>query len=183
MRTLALALLLSIAPALSGAAASCPPLPDRTAELDRLFDEAREAPTEAAGQALSREMWEIWTEAPDEAAGALLNRGVTSLRVADYFAAIEAFDRLVAYCPDWAEGYNQRAFAYFLSGQYPQARADLEQVVEINPNHVGALTGLALTLTALGDEEAAQGWLRRALKLNPWVPERHMLKEPPGQEL
>ncbi|MEM0949333.1 MAG: tetratricopeptide repeat protein [Pseudomonadota bacterium] len=182
MRPLVLATIL--APALAvPAVAACPPLPDRTAELADLFDAARAAPNEAAGQILSRQMWAIWTAPPDEAAGALLNRGATALRVSDFLAAIATFDRLVAYCPDWAEGYNQRAFAYFLSGQYPKARDDLEKVVEINPDHVGALTGLALTMTALGDEDAAQTWLRRALDLNPWVPERHMLKEPPGQEL
>ena len=167
----------------SPAFAECPPVPDRSADLDTLFEAARTAPDARAGQALSEEMWKIWTEAPDGAADALLQRGVSALRASDFLAAIETFDRLVAYCPDWAEGYNQRAFAHFLSGRFAAARTDLERVVEIDPRHVGALSGLALTLTALGEEAAAQDWLRRALALNPWIPERSLLKEPAGEEL
>ena len=173
------ALLVMAGPAL----AECPPVPDRSMDLDALFEEAREAPDEATGRAVSARMWEIWTDAPDAAAGELLNRGVGALRVQDFREALVTFDRLVEYCPDWAEGYNQRAFVHFLTHRFDQARVDLEKVVEINPQHVGALSGLALTLTALGDEAGAQDWLKRALALNPWIPERAMLKEPEGEEL
>ena len=156
---------------------------DRSAELAALFEGARNAPNDMASRVFSDQMWEIWTDAPDDAAAALLNTGMSARRVADYLAARDAFDRLVEYCPHWAEGYNQRAFIAFLSGDYEAALVDLERTVEINSEHVGALSGLALTLTALGREAEAQDWLRKALALNPWIPERGLLKEPPGQEL
>ena len=163
--------------------AACPDLPDRSPELEALFDAARAAPTEQAGRELSDRMWAIWTDPPDEAAGALLARGMAARRVFDSVGAIDAFDRLVDYCPDWAEGYNQRAFVYFLSAEFEKARIDLAATLEINPSHVGALSGMALTLAALGDEVGAQDWLKKALALNPWIPERHMLKPPAGEEL
>jgi tetratricopeptide (TPR) repeat protein len=176
-------LVTAIALGLATPALACPPVADRSAELATLIDRAQEAPNEMAGREISNQMWEIWTTAPDEAAQELLRQGTSALRVADSLRAIAAFDALVDYCPDYAEGYNQRAFVYFLNGEFEKALVDLERTVAINAEHVGALSGLALTLTALGREDEAQDWLRAALALNPWIPERGLLKEPAGEEL
>lgn len=172
-----------IAAAASPGHADCPPVPDRAADLDALIEEAREAPDERAGRALSDRMWEIWTDAPDEPAQALLDSGIAAIRVGDYATAYDTFDRLVTYCPDYAEGWNQRAFVLFLSGSHAEAVPDLERALELAPRHTGALTGLGLTLIALGREEEAQVWLRKAVALNPWLSERHLLNDAPGTDL
>lgn len=165
------------------AALGCPALPDRSAELGALFDAARAAPNEMAGRAVSNQMWEIWTTAPDEVAQGMLARGMTARRYGDYLGAVAAFDDLVAYCPDYAEGYNQRAFIHYLSGDFGAANADLQATLAINPDHVGALSGLALTLIALGRKDEAQEWLRKALARNPWIPERGLLDGPLEEDL
>ena len=92
-------------------------------------------------------------------------------------------DDLVAYCPDYAEGFNQRAFAAFLAEDYAAALTDLDMALAIMPDHVAALSGKALTLMGLGRHDEAQVVLREALKLNPWLGERALLVDPPGQEL
>jgi tetratricopeptide (TPR) repeat protein len=97
----------------------------------------------------------------------------------DFAAAEAAFDALVDYCPDYAEGYNQRAFVNFLRQDYEAALPDLERALDRSPRHVGALSGLALTLIALQRPGEAAVALRRALDLNPWLSERHLL---PGLE-
>ncbi len=163
--------------------ADCPPVPDRSSELTGLFEAARAAPDERAGRALSERMWEIWTDAPDEAAQSLLDRGMAAREVYDFLGALDAFDRLVDYCPDYSEGYNQRAFIYFLNGEMEKALEDLDRTLEITPRHVGALSGRALTLIALGRNEDGQEALRRALDLNPWIPERGLLAQPPGDDI
>ena len=165
------------------ALAECPPVPDRSEELAALFDAARTAPGEAAARIHAGAMWEIWTDAPDEPSQELLTKGMTAIRVADYLRALDALDALVDYCPHYAEGWNQRAFVRFLTGNYDDALPDLERAVELNPTHVGALAGLALTLFALGREDEGQDWLRAALDLNPWIAERRLLREPPGTDL
>ncbi|MEM9342525.1 MAG: tetratricopeptide repeat protein [Pseudomonadota bacterium] len=166
----------------STAWADCPPVADRQSELDALVAEANAAPNEAAGRAASGQMWEIWLDAPDEAAQALLDEGLVATRVSDYSRAISVYDRLIAYCPDYAEGYNQRAFAYFLSGSFERAAADLGDALAREPRHVGALTGLGRTLLQLGREEEAQIWFKKAVALNPWLSERQFIKDP-SQEL
>ena len=166
----------------SAALAECPPPPDHSAELNALIAEAQTAGNEREGSRLSDAMWALWTKAPDEAAQSLLDRGMTARRYGDYLSAIDAFTRLTEYCPDYAEGYNQRAFIFFLQENFTAALPDLDAAIARNPRHVAALAGRALTLMGLGRDAEAQESLAEALALNPWLPERH-LRQPPGEEL
>lgn len=170
------ALLLMTAPAL---AETCPPVPDHGAAFDRLVATARAAETEAAGRAVSDEMWALWTDAPDARAQEWLDEGMSRRGSYDFAGAEAALGALVDYCPDYAEGYNQRAFVNFLRQDYAAALPDLERALTLSPRHVGALTGQALTLIALQRPGEAAVVLRRALDLNPWLSERHLL---PGLE-
>lgn len=161
----------------------CPAVEDRSADSENLLREIRLAPDELSARLLTDDLWQIWASAPDAKAQEMLDRGMRRREAYDYDAAILAFDELVAYCPDYAEGYNQRAFINYLRQDYTVALGDLEHALQLAPRHVAALSGQALTLMNLGRVEAGQSVLRDALKLHPWLPERRMLIEPPGEEL
>ncbi|QFT64448.1 tetratricopeptide repeat protein [Roseivivax sp. THAF30] len=165
------------------ALADCPPPPDHSEEISAILDRIQTVDREMDAQVLSNELWELWTDAPDEPAQELLNSGMRARGSYDFLRAMDAFDRLVEYCPDYAEGYNQRAFVSFLREDFAAALPDLERALELNPRHVAALSGKALTLMGLGRDAEAQAALRAALDLNPWLAERYLLSEPPGQEL
>lgn len=182
MKPVLFAALLAFVPA-AGLAQSCPPAPDREAEIDALLGALKVAPDPAEGQRLSNALWAIWADAPDDRAQELLDRGMARRESYDYAGAIEAFDALVAYCPEYAEGYNQRAFVNFLRGEYAAALTDLERALARNPRHVAAMSGQALTLMHMGRMKAGQSVLRDALALNPWLPERAYLVEPAGEDL
>lgn len=156
-------------------ATGCPAAPDHSAQLSGLITQARAAQTEAAGRAVSDRMWQLWTDAPDARAQGLLDQGMERREVFDFAGALEAFDTLIAYCPDYAEGYNQRAFVHFLREAYEAALPDLVRTLDLSPRHVGALSGQALSLHALGRDAEAALSLRAALDLNPWLSERHLL--------
>ena len=141
-----------------------------------------------AARALSNQMWELWTDAPDEVAQTLLDRGMRARSSYDFLGALDALDRLVSYCPDYAEGYNQRAFVNFLRQDFAAALADLDRTLERSPRHVGALSGKALSLLGLGRHEEARAALTAALALNPWLSERALAAPggplaPIGQDL
>ncbi len=163
--------------------AACPPPPDIAAREAALFETVQAAKNELQAEGATRGLWELWTDAPDAAAQELLDQGMAARASYDFLRATETFDRLVDYCPDYAEGYNQRAFVHFLREDFGAALVDLDLALERSPNHVGALSGKALTLMGLGRQEEAQDVLRAALELNPWIPERGLLQEEPGQEL
>ena len=154
MRLLAVAALaLSPLPAL----AECPAAPDHSAAIAETLSRIQAADREMDARPLANELWTYWADAPDEVAQELLDTGMRARDSYDYLRAKNAFDRLVAYCPDMA--------------------------IRLDPQHVAALSGKALTLMGLGQDDAAQEVLREALALNPWLSERHLLKEPPGEDI
>jgi len=101
----------------------------------------------------------------------------------DLLGARDTLDQLVAYCPEYAEGYNQRAFARFLRADYQLALDDLDIALGLSPRHTGALTGKALTLIRLGRDPEAQAILREAVALNPWLNERALITDPVGEDI
>ncbi len=161
----------------SVASAECPPPPDIKAAQDALLAEARALPNGREARDISNQLWALWARAPNEAAQALLDRGMAARAEFNFVDAKESFDRLVSYCPDYAEGYNQRAFVSFLREDYEAALVDLDLALERSPSHVAAMSGKALTLIGLGRHEEAQDILREAVKLNPWIPEAGLLQD------
>lgn len=145
--------------------------------------ELQAARGEGEARRLTIELWTLWTDAPDATAQQLLDEGMQRRSNYDFLGARNALERLIAYCPDYAEGYNQRAFASYLGGDYAAALEDLDRALEIMPNHVAALSGKGLTLLGLGRNEEAQEALRAAVALNPWLQERSLLTEPVGTDL
>jgi len=157
------------------AAATCPEAPDHGTEIGDLIEAAQSAPDEVSGRIISNQMWQYWADAPDDYAQGLLDEGMTRRAAYDFEGAVKAFDALVAYCPAYAEGYNQRAFVNFIRQDYSAALPDLERAVALSPRHIAAMTGQAMTLMALDRPGEAALVLRAALELDPWLPERHLL--------
>lgn len=153
-------------------------------ESDRrvqLFEALKDAQNEMEGRLLGDQIWRIWTTAPDPKSQSMLDTSRERIRYGDYETAETVLTKLIDYCPDYAEGWNQRAFARFLRQDYDRALDDIEQVLEREPKHFGALSGRAVTLLQMGRTEVGHTALREALKVNPWLSERHML--PPGEDI
>lgn len=159
----------------------CPAVPDNTGAMDLLYSELRAAPNEMQGRAINDEVWKIRTTAPDAIAQGLLDRGRERIRVADYERALEIFTRLIAYCPDYAEGWNQRGFAHFLRQDYSASLDDIAEALQRAPRHYGALAGRATVLINMGRTAVGYAALKEALELNPWLSERHLL--PRGEDI
>ncbi|MCA0929082.1 tetratricopeptide repeat protein [Ruegeria profundi] len=187
MKQIAVASILLIVSSAANAQ-DCPAAPDHTDGISGVLAQIQQADTEQAARALSSQLWEFWADAPDQSAQTVLDRGMSRLRASDLSGAIEDFNKLIAYCPSYAEGYNQRAFANYLRHDFKAALPDLDKAIELSPNHVAAISGRALTLLGLRRIEEAREALNEALELNPWLSERHLLAtggplEPPGQDI
>ncbi len=151
------------------------------AQQDPLFQKLLDAPNEQQGNARARVIWDIWHIAPDPKSQNLLNLGKRKLREADYAGAQQTLTELIEYCPDYAEGWNQRAFARFLANDLEGSLAGLEQTLLLKPKHFAALAGKGLTLLRMGRETLAHQAIREAVAINPWLSERHLL--PPTQKI
>ena len=167
----------------SAAVADCPAQVDRSAYLEGIVENLRAAPSELSARQYAAAMWEVWLTAPDGLAQSLLDEGMRLMQVGAHEPARQVLTRLIDYCPEYPEGYNQRAFNAFLDGDLEAALIDLDVAIELQPVHLGALTGKVLTLIRLGRDEEARRVLRGALAINPWLAERALLDEPPGEDI
>ncbi|KIC41567.1 hypothetical protein RA27_10035 [Ruegeria sp. ANG-R] len=166
----------------------CPASPDHIANIDALIAQTQSATSERDARVIAGQMWQYWTDAPDARAQTLLDRGMARREAWDLLGALEELDALVGYCPDYAEGYNQRAFVNYLRQDYGAALIDLDRAIALSPNHVAALSGRALSLLGLNRLDEARAALTGALELNPWLSERALLApggllDPPGEDI
>jgi tetratricopeptide (TPR) repeat protein len=145
---------------LSGAAVA------QEAELDPLFEALKDADPAGAREIEGR-IWEEWSRSGSAAMDLLLERGREALEAGELPVAIEHFSALVDHAPDFAEGYNARATAWFQAGHYGLALEDIRQTLARNPRHFGAMSGLALILEEIGEEEGALEAWRAVEALHP----------------
>lgn len=136
------------------------------ARLDTLFAELSEADPYGAGQ-IEQEIAMELSRSGSDAMDLLLERGRAAMEVGDIQVAIGHLTALVDHAPEFTEGYNARATAYFMAGLYGPAIADIGQVLEREPRHFGALSGLALILEEIGDTPRAMDVLLQVQKIHP----------------
>lgn len=143
---------------------------DRAGKLDELFAQLKE-PGRDDWQRIEAEITRIWSQSGSPAMDLLLARGQQALEAEDYSAAVEHFSALIDHAPDFAEGWNGRATAFYLMGEYGLSINDAEHVLALNPRHFGALAGLAYMLEAMDEPELALEALHAAQALNPNQPD------------
>lgn len=155
-------------------------------ERDRriLFERLRNARSEKEGRRAEDEIWRMWmAQAPTPGIGEAVAEAMRRREQYDWNRAREILDRVVTDAPDYAEGWNQRAFIRFLQQDLDGALEDVERTLALEPQHFAALSGQALILMQQGRIEPGQKVLRRAVEIHPWLKERSMLFPTPGQIL
>lgn len=147
----------------------------RVQRLDELFATLKSSKDEQEADEAVAEIWKVWLQSgtPEldekmEQASRLMGAGLAPL-------ALPVLDDLVKRAPDWAEAWNQRATALYLTGEHDRSLADIERVLALEPRHFGALAGIGLIRMARGEYREALVAYRRAIAVNPFLKERHKL--------
>jgi len=112
-------------------------------------------------------LWLLWSRSGETEIDRLMAAGVEDMQAGRHAEAIAAFSAVIRRRPDFAEGWNKRATAYYLAGDYERSLADCDEVMKRNPFHFGAAAGYGQVWFRLGEYEKALAWWRRALELNP----------------
>jgi tetratricopeptide (TPR) repeat protein len=135
-------------------------------DLDALFAELQR-PDNAAWRRTEREIMREWSKSGSAAMDLLLQRGRDAMRDGDHALAIAHLTALTDHAPDFAEGWNARATAYFNAGQFGPSLADIARTLALNPRHFGALSGLGAILREIDQKERALAAFRAALAIHP----------------
>ncbi|MBI3993164.1 MAG: tetratricopeptide repeat protein [Candidatus Lambdaproteobacteria bacterium] len=114
-----------------------------------------------------RALWSIWSRSGDDEVDQMLAMGSGMLATGRLSTSIDVFNEIIRRRPDFAEGYNKRATAWYYMGEYERSMEDIVRTLQRNPNHFGALSGAGLCLTALERPEQALHYIKRALSINP----------------
>jgi len=112
-------------------------------------------------------LWAIWSHSGDDSIDAMLEAGKHLLKNEAYQEAVERFTSVIEASPSFAEGYNQRAIAYFMLEEWPKAVRDCQQAISLNPNHFGAFAGMGHIYVRLGKIDEAIEAYKQALVINP----------------
>lgn len=152
-------------------------------KVQRLYIELKQSKTESAARVIENRIWQNWVIGPNTEATNLLAKAMERRRAYDFAGSLEILNKVIEKTPDWAEGWNQRAFVHFLREEFDKSLEDADRAIELEPNHFGALAGKAQILMSQGRTKLGQKALRRAIKLHPFLKERALLIEIPGQEL
>ena len=135
---------------------------DAAVLLDELYDDNAEVRLHAQGA-----VWQVWSRSGDPEVDALLKAGIQQMEEGRMGLAVETFTRITERLPEFAEGWNKRATAYYLIGDYDQSLKDCDEVIKRNPQHFGALSGYGLIYIKRGELKRALEYLQRALEINP----------------
>lgn len=118
--------------------------------------------------AANQSLWRIWMRSGDPEIDALMNKGVSMMNLGNLDEAIQIFGKMIRINPDFAEGWNKRATALFMAKRYQESIADCNKVLELNPYHFGALSGMGMNYVEIDDLDGALDAFNRTLKVLPY---------------
>tara|TARA_B100000927_G_scaffold274070_1_gene252993 strand:+ start:212 stop:772 length:561 start_codon:yes stop_codon:yes gene_type:complete len=146
---------------------------EKNLELDNLFNQLQTKDTEIALE-VEKKIWSIWSVHPsDDRKGyrltAMLEQGEKMIVKKDLNAALEIFSLIISIDANWAEAWNKRATALYLSGRNEESIADIKKVLQLEPRHFGAISGLGLNQIELKNFKEALKSFNEAKKIYPTI--------------
>lgn len=118
---------------------------------------------------IEMEIVRAWARSGSPSMDLLLRRGRNAIRSQNYDVAIEHLTALVEQAPDFAEGWNARATAWYAMGEYGLSVEDISRALALNPRHFGALAGLGAIYERIGLEHRAIEAYSAALAIHPHI--------------
>lgn len=141
----------------------------RAARLDVMFGRLAKTTDERRARRIARHIMRRLNQSGSDTVDYLMARAGDAMNKKSYPQALDLLDGVVRLQPEFAEGWNRRATAHFLAGNYGQSLADIEQVLRLEPRHWGALSGFSLILISMERKSEAVVVMDRALAVHPFL--------------
>ncbi len=140
--------------------------------LTDLFDRLQTTENPAEARTVESLIWSIWVayDGDGREVERLMRDGALAMRLRKHDRAEAVLTEVTERAPGFAEGWNRRATARYLAGDYSGSVADIRRTLQLEPRHFGALSGLGLIYTELEEPGNALAAFEAALKINPHLP-------------
>lgn len=112
-------------------------------------------------------LWSIWFRMGSPAAVGLVKCGNHHMHHGNYQCAVEKFTQAIHEDQQFAEAYNQRAIALYLSDRLADSIADCKAALALVPQHFGAMSGMGHCHAHLEEWRQARHCYRLALAIHP----------------
>lgn len=139
----------------------------KSERIDTLFAALRSETDRAAAGEIENAILALWLESGSDTVDLLMQWTLKAMEAKQYPRALDFLDRVILLEPGYVEGWNKRATVYFLMDDYGKSIADIGKVLELEPRHFGALSGLGIIMRSIGEDERAKAAFREALALDP----------------
>lgn len=150
---------------------AAPKVPETAAEKARLLGElyAHLATAEDAATAgrIASSIEALWAHSGSDTVNLLMQRAAIAAAKSNNEVALKLLDYVIELAPDFAEGFNRRAYLHFAMNDAEKAVGDLRRAIALEPFHFKALEGLAQIWRETGNKRGAYHVLRQLLDIHP----------------
>lgn len=140
--------------------------------LADLFDRLVKTDNPAEARTVESLIWTIWIAYDGDISDVdrLMRDGALAMRLQNHDRAEAVLTEVTELAPDFAEGWNRRATARYMAGDFSGSVADIQRTLQLEPRHFGALSGLGLIYSELEEPGNALAAFEAALEINPHLP-------------
>lgn len=140
---------------------------DQSERLNTLFKALHDAPDAEIARQIANRIQMIWSKPKNPTADLFMKKAAEAMNADDVPVAIELLDRVITIEPEFTEGWNRRATAFYMLEDYTRSLSDVMETLQREPRHFGALTGLGLILIERGELMRAREAFAKALDIYP----------------
>jgi tetratricopeptide (TPR) repeat protein len=142
---------------------------EREKALADLYAHLATAPSEEAAKTVAESIERLWLNTSSDTVKLLMERAGEAMQKKNPQLALRLLDEIVVLAPDFAEGWNRRAYVHFNANNLRQALGDIRRVLALDPNHFKALDGMANILKDIGQKKGALAAVRKLLEVHPFA--------------
>ncbi|MEO1745470.1 MAG: hypothetical protein AAFR13_02975 [Pseudomonadota bacterium] len=138
--------------------------------LNTLFAELKRTRDARLAKPIADGIWAEWYRSGSATVDLWMSWASEAAQRNDYNISLDYLDQVILRDPEFAEAWNRRATVHYQMSNFAKSMTDIQKVLELEPRHFGALSGMAAILERTGNKRAAlNAWLR-AVEVYPALP-------------
>jgi tetratricopeptide (TPR) repeat protein len=135
--------------------------------LSELYEQLAKSADTATAAPIAEAIQRVWIFSGSDTTDLLMMRAQKAIGEKKLDLALTMLDAIVELQPDFAEGWNRRAYVYFLKDDYERALGDIRRTLALEPKHFKALEGMANILRQLNNKKTALEALKKLQEIHP----------------